>query len=62
MTRAAGTEIGAYEIVLPRYLPTGHIVYAVGGVLFAVPFDARRLETLKTRPPVKSNSWMTPWP
>ena len=27
-----------------RYLPTGHIVYAVGGVLFAIPFDARRLE------------------
>jgi hypothetical protein len=26
-----------------RYLPTGHIVYAVGGVLFAVPFDPRRL-------------------
>jgi serine/threonine-protein kinase len=28
-----------------RYLPTGHIVYALGGVLFAVPFDLRRLET-----------------
>jgi serine/threonine protein kinase len=27
-----------------RYLPTGHIVYAVGGVLFAVPFDVRRLQ------------------
>jgi serine/threonine-protein kinase len=27
-----------------RYLPTGHIVYAVGGVLCAVPFDSRRLE------------------
>ncbi len=27
-----------------RYLPTGHIVYAVGGVLFVIPFDARRLE------------------
>jgi serine/threonine-protein kinase len=27
-----------------RYLPTGHIVYALGGVLFAVPFDVRRLE------------------
>ena len=22
-----------------RYLPTGHLVYAVGGVLYAVPFD-----------------------
>jgi serine/threonine-protein kinase len=26
-----------------RYLPTGHIVYALGGVLFAVPFDLRHL-------------------
>src|SRR5262249_60482082 len=30
-----------------RYLPTGHIVYAVGGTLFAVPFDPNRLP----RPP-----------
>src|SRR5262249_40416893 len=27
-----------------RYLPTGHIVYALGGVLFALPFDVRRLQ------------------
>src|SRR5262249_12842755 len=27
-----------------RYIPSGHIVYAVGGVLFAAPFDVRRLE------------------
>ena len=27
-----------------RYLPTGHVVYALGGTLFAVGFDARRLE------------------
>ena len=27
-----------------RYLSTGHIVYAVGGVLFAVPFNPQRLE------------------
>ena len=26
-----------------RYLPTGHIAYALHGVLFAVPFDAARL-------------------
>jgi serine/threonine-protein kinase len=32
-----------------RFVPTGHIVYAVSGVLFAVPFDARRLEV--TGPP-----------
>jgi eukaryotic-like serine/threonine-protein kinase len=27
-----------------RYLATGHVVYALGGILFAMPFDARRLE------------------
>ena len=27
-----------------RYLPTGHIVYALGPTLFAVPFDVRSLE------------------
>jgi len=27
-----------------RYIPTGHLVYAVGGTLFAVPFDLARLE------------------
>jgi serine/threonine-protein kinase len=26
-----------------RYLPTGYIVYALGGVLFAVPFDLRNM-------------------
>jgi eukaryotic-like serine/threonine-protein kinase len=26
-----------------RYVPTGHIVYALDGVLFALPFDVRRL-------------------
>jgi eukaryotic-like serine/threonine-protein kinase len=28
-----------------RYLPTGHLVYALNGVLFAAPFDLKRLET-----------------
>ena len=27
-----------------RFLPTGHIVYALGGTLLAVPFDLRLLE------------------
>jgi len=26
-----------------RYLPTGHLVYALGGVVFALPFDVRRM-------------------
>jgi serine/threonine-protein kinase len=29
-----------------HYVPTGHIVYALGGVLFAVPFDLRRLQVV----------------
>jgi serine/threonine-protein kinase len=35
-----------------RYLPTGHIVYAVGGVLFAIRFDVRRLEVSGGSTPV----------
>ena len=30
-----------------RYLPTGHIVYALGTTLFAVPFDVERLELFR---------------
>jgi serine/threonine-protein kinase len=41
---------GARKVVLEggsdgRYLPTGHLVYALSGVLYAVPFDLKRLET-----------------
>jgi serine/threonine-protein kinase len=32
-----------------RYLPTGHLVYAVGGAILAVPFDPRAFE-VKGRP------------
>ncbi|PYS42031.1 MAG: hypothetical protein DMG14_05375, partial [Acidobacteria bacterium] len=35
-----------------RYVPTGHIVYAVGGTLFAVQFDLRRLEIVGGPVPV----------
>jgi Tol biopolymer transport system component len=35
-----------------RYLPTGHLVYALGGTLFAVPFDPGRLEISKGATPV----------
>ena len=36
---------------LPRYSPSGHIVYARAGALYAVPFDAQSVEV--TGPPVK---------
>ena len=35
-----------------RYIPTGHLVYAVGGTLFARAFDAERLEVEETAVPV----------
>jgi serine/threonine-protein kinase len=35
-----------------RYLPTGHLLYAYQGVLFAVPFDLGRLETQGDAVPV----------
>jgi eukaryotic-like serine/threonine-protein kinase len=35
-----------------RYVPTGHIVYATGGTLFAVPFDVTRMEITGASVPV----------
>jgi eukaryotic-like serine/threonine-protein kinase len=35
-----------------RYLPTGHIVYGVGGVLMAAPFDLAKLEVTGAAVPV----------
>ena len=36
----------------PRYAPTGHLIYARGGSLFAVPFDPERLQLKGTPSPV----------
>jgi serine/threonine-protein kinase len=36
----------------PRYAPTGHLVYAQGGSLIAVPFDLQRLTSTGTPIPV----------
>jgi serine/threonine-protein kinase len=38
-----------------RYAPTGHLVYATGGALFAVPFDIERLEVTGTSVPILEN-------
>ena len=35
-----------------RYLPSGHLVYAVSGTLRAVPFDAKRLEIVGKPTPI----------
>ena len=45
-----------------RYLPTGHIVYAVGGSLFAVAFDLQRLETSGTQVPMIEGVRRAPGP
>jgi serine/threonine-protein kinase len=49
-------ETGKLRVVVERgsagrYLPTGHVVYALGGNLWAVPFDLEILEA--TGPPVQ---------
>ena len=36
----------------PHYSPTGHLIYALGGVAVAVPFDLGRLETTGSPVPV----------
>jgi serine/threonine-protein kinase len=36
----------------PRYAPSGHLVYAQGGSLMAVPFDSQRLRVTGTAIPV----------
>ncbi len=39
-------------VSVARYLPSGHLVYANKGTLFAIPFDLARLETRGTAVPV----------
>jgi serine/threonine-protein kinase len=43
-----------------HYLPTGHLVYALGGTLFAVPFDAVRLRVTGPPTPVLEGVRRTP--
>ena len=35
-----------------RYLPTGHLVYAIGATVYAVPFDPRKLQVLAGPVPI----------
>jgi len=41
----------------PHYLSTGHLVYAQGGRLLAVPFDLRRLEVTGAAAPIFEDVW-----
>ena len=44
----------------PRYLSTGHLIYAQGGRLLAIPFDLARLEVTGTAFPVAEDIWQGP--
>jgi serine/threonine-protein kinase len=50
-------ETGERKVILEggvtgRYVPTGHLLYARGEVLFAMPFDIRRLEVTGSATPM----------
>ena len=58
-------ETGEYEVVLeggenPRYSASGHLVYARGGSLLAVPFDLAELRVTGTPVPVLDGVSMFP--
>ncbi|MFY9529152.1 MAG: protein kinase, partial [Candidatus Acidiferrales bacterium] len=44
----------------PRYAPSGHLVYAQGGSLMAVPFDPQRLAVMGTAVPVVEGVLQSP--
>ena len=44
----------------PRYAPSGHLVYAQGGNLMAVPFDPQRLTVTGTAVPVVEGVLQSP--
>jgi serine/threonine protein kinase/Tol biopolymer transport system component len=56
---------GARKVVLKggsfaRYVPSGHLVYVSKAALFAVPFDATRLEVTGSPSPVVQNVYWNP--
>ena len=51
-------ELGAGRVA--RYIPTGHIIYAEGGQLLAVPFDPVRLELKGTASSVLDGLYTSP--
>ena len=44
----------------PRYVPSGHIVFAREASLWAVPFDVERLELTGTAVPMVDGVWVSP--
>jgi Tol biopolymer transport system component/DNA-binding winged helix-turn-helix (wHTH) protein len=65
MIIAQSLRTGERKIVIhggtaPRYLSTGHLIYAQGGRLLAIPFDQARLEVTGTAFPVVEDIWQGP--
>jgi eukaryotic-like serine/threonine-protein kinase len=58
----SGEPIELFTGTSARYLPTGHIVYAVGNNLLAVPFDPSKLETAGGSVPVVEGIYRTSIP
>ena len=62
---ARDLESGAQKVLLAgedgRYVPTGHLVYALGTSLFAVPFDAAAGRVTGGRVPVVQNVRREVW-
>jgi serine/threonine protein kinase len=44
-----------------RYVPTGHLVYARGSFIFAVPFDLNKLEVTGSPKELFRGGWMNPF-
>ena len=65
MNAVASLETGEYRKLFPgsapHYLPTGHLVYAHEGSLFAVAFDAESSEPTGTPVPVLDGVFTQPW-
>ncbi len=43
-----------------RYLPTGYLIYIRGNIIYAVPFDANRLEVKGPPVPIEEGGWTNP--
>jgi serine/threonine protein kinase/Tol biopolymer transport system component len=57
---ATGEQRNLQAGTQPRYAPSGHLLYAQGGSLMAVPFDPQRLTTMGAAVPVVEGVLQSP--
>ncbi|HMD13372.1 MAG TPA: protein kinase [Bacteroidota bacterium] len=60
------TKSGVKKILIrggtyARYVPTGHLVYARGSFIYAVPFDLEKLEVTGSPKQLFKGGWMNPF-